>query len=755
MRYSPSMFTSEKNSFRKIPWKLLPLIFNLFCLPLFFSSAQDPIIVRRLESGIRFDGIPDEAVWNNIEPLPVTTFQPVTGREPSEKTEILLGYTDDYLWIGGRLYDSEPSLIRHNSKKRDDFGEENDYLGIMFDCLNDNENAFFFCTTPSGNRLDMNIFNDARNTIPYNISWNTYWDVKTSVTEKGWFVEMQIPLSSLRFREINGTARMGLIVNRWIPRKNEMIVFPALDSRFGTWVRLRPSMAYDIEIKGVRPGKPVYITPYVLGGTRMTHDADESGTAYKRSREITKEAGLDLKYGITSYLTLDLTVNTDFAQVEDDDQQVNITRFSLFYPEKRVFFQERSDLFNYSYGYNGLNGNIFYSRRIGLLNNEPVNILGGARLTGKIGKFDVGLINMQTERYSSELPSENFNVLRVKRPFINPYSYAGGIFTSRIRPGGSHDITYGFDTFINTAGDDYVELKISQTFSSGKDYKHLMDNTYLRYNMESSNNNKGWSYRASFDWLGRDYEPAMGYLQRGNVFIPNGNVRYAWMPGEKSFLFYHKVNYKAAAYFNTDGSFETLITGPGYEFETKNKIFAGIDPEFRREIIMDTFYIGSKTYIPEGAYSFLVAKGFINTPASARFLVNSEFEIGQYYDGSVVSIKAKPMWSLSGSIRLEGQYLYNLVSIPSRQQKFLSHVAGIKLTYMLNTKLSAGAFVQYNTETETFLTNLRLRYNPMEGNDLYLVFNEGRNTEIWRESTRLPRVDNQTIQIKYSYTFRL
>jgi hypothetical protein len=719
------------------------------------SSSQDPVIITRLEKEIVFDGMPDEDEWNTIVPLPVTTFQPVTGREPSEKTEILLGYTDDYLWIAGRLYDSEPSLIRHNSKKRDDFGEENDYFGVMIDCLNDNENAFFFCTSPSGNRLDMNIFNDARNTVPYNLSWNTFWDVKTAITEQGWFAEMRIPLSSLRFKEINGKATMGLIINRWIPRKNELIVFPGLDSKYGTWVRLRPSMAHDIEIKGVKPGKPVYITPYILGGTRMTHEPDEDGESFKRSEKITKEAGLDLKYGITSYLTLDLTVNTDFAQVEDDDQQVNITRFSLFYPEKRVFFQERSDLFNFSYGYNGLNGNIFYSRRIGLHENDPVRILGGARLTGKIGKFDVGLINMQTAKYSAELPSENFNVFRVKRVFLNPYSYAGGIFTSRIRPDGNHDITYGFDTFINTAGDDYVELKVSQTLSTGKNYKHLMDNTYLRYNMESSNNNRGWSYRASFDWLGKDYNPAMGYLQRGNVFIPNGNVRYAWMPGENSFFFYHKFNYKSAAYFNTDGSFETLITGPGYEFETKNKIFGGVDPEFRREIIRDTFYIDSKTYIPAGAYSFLIVKGFINSPASVKFLVNSEFEIGQYYDGTLISVKAKPLWSVSGSVRLEGQYQYNLLSIPARDQRYLSHVAGLKMTYMFSTKLSAGAFVQYNSTADAFLTNIRLRYNPREGNDFYIVFNEGRNTILWRESLMLPRVDNLTLQVKYSHTFRL
>ena len=740
--------------------KLILITFILFFISLMIISAQAPVVISRLNDEIVFDGMPDEKAWTNILPLPMVTLQPVAGNSPSEKTEVLVGYTDDFLWVAGRLYDSEPASIRYNSRKRDDFGDENDFFGVMIDCLNDNENGFFFCTSPAGNRLDLNIFNDARNNIPYNTSWNTFWEVKTVINSEGWFTEIRIPLSSLRFKEINGETIMGMTVNRWIPRKNEMIVFPELDPTFGSWVRLRPSMAADVVFKGLRPGKPVYITPYVLGGTRMIHtaepDQEEPGQMiYRRSSELTKEAGLDLKYSITSYLTLDLTVNTDFAQVEDDDQQVNITRFSLFYPEKRVFFQERSDLFNYSYGYNGFNGNIFYSRRIGLYNNEPVRILGGARLTGKIGKFDVGLINMQTAKHSGFVPTENFNVLRFKRNIINPFSYAGGIFTSRIRPGGEYDLTYGVDTYINTQGDDYVEFKFSQTYSSDTDYRSLPDNTYIRLNFESTNNNKGWSYRASFDWIGENYNPAMGYLQRGNVYIPNGNVRYAWLAGEKSAFIYNKVNWKGAAHYSTDGRLETIITGPGYEFETKNKIFAGVDPEYRREIIREAFYIDSATFIPAGDYSFICAKGFINTPGSKRFIVNSEFEIGGYFDGTVVSVRAKPQLALSRSVRIEGQYLYNRISVPRRSQFYLSHVIGLKGTYMFSTKLSAGAFVQYNTAADAFLTNVRLRYNPREGNDFYFVFNEGRNTDILRESPNLPRVDNQTLQIKYSHTFRL
>jgi hypothetical protein len=731
---------------------LLPSLFlSLFSVAV---SAQEPVAACRINGQIRFDGIPDEEAWNNIKPLPVTMLQPVTGGEPTERTEVLLGYTDDYFWIGARLYDSEPSLIQSFSKKRDDIGGENDFFGILIDCLNNNETGLFFCTTPAGNRMDNTIFNDARDQVPYNLSWNTYWDVKTAITDKGWFVEMRIPFSSLRFKADNGIITMGLIVNRWIPRKSEMIVFPAIDPKFGKWATRRPSLAHDIVFQNIKPKKPVYVTPYVLTGERMTHNLDSTGTFYKRSDSFTKEAGIDFKYGITSDLTLDLTFNTDFAQVEDDDQQVNITRFSLFYPEKRVFFQERSDMFDFTYGYNGSNGNVFYSRRIGLYNGHPVRILGGARVTGKMGKFDIGFINMQTAKYSSELPSENFNVLRLKRNIINPYSFAGGIFTSRIGPGGKINSTYGFDTFISAFKDNYIEFKVSQTYDSEKNYKKLLDNTFLRYNMESRNM-KGWSYRASFDWLGKDYDPAMGFIQRGNNFVFMENTRYGWLPGENSPLFSHKAYYKFYIYCNTGGQLETIITGPGWDFEGKSKSTGENEPEFHREIIRDTFYIDTKTYVPTGSYSFFILKENISSPATSRLSIKTENLLGQYYDGWLISSKLMPQWSVSQSIKIEGQYQFNKISFPSRKQSYISHVAGMKLTYMFSTKLSAGAFIQYNSAANAFLTNIRVRYNPREGNDFYLVFNEGRNTDITERIPRLPKIDNQTLQIKYSHTFIL
>jgi hypothetical protein len=731
-----------------------PLIL-LFFVSFPFVIAQDPFVVHRFEGDIVFDGIPDEDAWGKVIPLPVTTLRPVQGKEPSEKTEILIGYSDEYLWIGGRFYDSDPSQLQY-SKKRDDSDENNDVAGILIDCLNDNENAFLFGVSPAGNRFDMTVFNDARvdspNMNPFNISWNTFWDVKSTITEKGWFAEIRIPFSSLRFKEMEKGISMGMTAYRWIPRKNEMIVFPVLDPKYGRWVRFQPSLAHDILLQGIKPTNPVYITPYLLGGGKMSNNLDISGSSYKRSNNPILETGLDLKYGISSNLTLDLTINTDFAQIEIDDQQVNITRYSLFYPEKRIFFQERSDLFNFNLGNDD---NIFYSRRIGLYNGSiPVRIYGGARVTGKIGKFDVGFINMQTAKYTTQLASENFNVLRLKHKIFNPYSYAGGILTSRIGTDGSYNITYGLDSYIRAFKDDYIDLKFSQSYGPGIENKRLTDNTFLRLFMERRNN-KGWGYRSSLNWSGNEFIPAIGFLRRVSVYSFDERLRYGWVPGEHSFLYTHQFYLKYVSFYNTKGILETINAGPGWSFETRNKYTGEIEPEFHREILSDTFYVDKNTFILKGDYSFFSVKGKLWTPASSKVNVKIDYELGQYYDGSVISLKFKPQWSVSHSFKLDALYLYNRVHLPSRNQRYLSHVLGFKSLYMFSTKLSASAFIQYNSAENVFLTNLRIRLNPREGNDFYIVFNEGRNTDILREPIELPQVAYQTIQFKYSYTFIL
>jgi len=452
-----------------------------------YSDSVKRIVLQRIEGPITLDGLIDEPGWEKITPFPLIQHAPNFGEEPSERTVVLVAYDDEYLYLAGSLYDSEPSKILSATKQRDTVGAATDFFGMVIDCFCDKENGLAFFTTPTGLRWDATIANDGvterDNEMPFGLSWDTFWDVATSRNDEGWFAEFRIPFSSLRFQDEEGRVVMGIIIWRWIARKNEIYVFPAISPDSGAWSIVKPSLSQEVVMDGVYPKKPLYITPYVLGGHGLAYELNDDETAYKKIDDPVFEAGLDIKYGITSNFTADITVNTDFAQVEADDVQVNLTRFSLFFPEKRRFFLERASTFEFRFG--GPN-RLFYSRRIGINEDtdDMVRIYGGARLVGRVGGWDLGFLNMQTAEVEG-LPSENFGVLRIRRRVFNPFSYVGGMITSRIGMDGSYNVAYGLDGIIRIFGDDYLTVNWAQTFEKDAANKFLsLDPAKFRFSWE-------------------------------------------------------------------------------------------------------------------------------------------------------------------------------------------------------------------------------------------------------------------------------
>jgi len=436
-------------------------------IPVFSNKPASEVYISRLEGTILFDGIPDEAAWQEIDPFPMLMHRPVFGKEPTEETDVRVTYDEKYVYIGASFYAEDPSLIQSASKKRDAIGTSSDWLGVLFDTYNDNENALTFWTNPTGLRADFAVYNDgvpkSQNLPSMNSSWNTHWDVETQLNDKGWFIEMRIPVSSLRFQEVDGEVMMGMTLIRWVPYLNEEYSYPGIPDDYGDWGTMKPSMAQNVVFRDLKSKNPLYISPYVIGGFTQINELNDAETAYEFSRAKKLDAGLDLKYGISSNLTMDVTLNTDFAQVEADDQKVNLTRFSLFFPEKRQFFLENASLFDFQ---TGGTGTMFYSRRIGLDEDfRPVPIIGGVRLTGRNGPWDLGFMNMQTA-ISDSLPSENFGVLRLKKRIINNNSYLGGIITSRLGMDGSFNEAYGIDALIRITGDEYLKFIWGQTFEN-------------------------------------------------------------------------------------------------------------------------------------------------------------------------------------------------------------------------------------------------------------------------------------------------
>jgi hypothetical protein len=711
-----------------------------------------PLVIPRINGPVELDGLSDEAAWDGIEPFPMVMHMPNFGSELSERTEILLAFDDDNVYVAGRLYDSEPALIQSPSKKRDQTGLTNDWFGIVLDTFNDKENAVFFATMPSGLRTDIAVFNDAQGAAPMNISWNTFWDVKAVRGDDGWFAEMRIPISSLRFQSEGDRAVMGLIALRSIARKAEIHIFPAIEQRWGGYSILKPSQAREVAFQGLRSRRPLYLAPYFLGGAERSYELNDLETAYLREDEPTHEAGLDVKYGLTSNLTLDMTVNTDFAQVEADDQQINLTRFSLFFPEKRLFFQERSAIFDFGFS----NSNrLFHSRRIGIHNGDPVRIYGGMRVVGRVGGWDLGFIDMQTARVE-ELSSQNHGVLRLRRRVLNPYSYVGAMMTSRVGTDGSYNTAYGVDGIVRLFGDEYLSIKWAQTFDDERKADLVsLDPARIFVNWERRTQ-KGLGYNLAYSRAGPDYDPEMGYESRRDFTRFGNSVSYGWLPGRESGILRHILLAQGFAVVrNADGLVESAEVGPAYRLTTKSDIYLTVAPKLFYENVAETFSLSEEVDVPWGRYTFYGVSGSVRTPRGSLLWANTTFDAGSFYDGRLFSVATTPTWSVSNSLELSSTVRFNWASFPDRDLQYDTRLAKLRARLMLTTKFSASAFLQYNSANDVIITNVRIRYNPREGNDLYVVFNEGMNTDRFREVPALPRTSQRTLLLKYTYTFNI
>jgi hypothetical protein len=492
------------------------------------TLAQDTWMLPRLSGPVAVDGRVDEASWEAIDPLPLTKYEPDYLGELTEKTEIRVGYDDYYVYVSGRLFDSDPGGIRANSLYRDRYAGD-DTFAIILDTFNDNDNSLWFFVTPLGVRFDMAVSDDAESGFGRSVtqSWNTFWDAATHRDDRGWFAEMRIPYSSLGFQDKDGQVTMGLITYRYIARKNERHIFPSVSPEW-SMAFAKPSLAQDVVLSGVRSHRPVYLSPYGVAGVSRNNILNDSETAYVQDQGFIPDAGLDVKYNVTSNAALDLTVNTDFAQVEADDQQVNLSRFSLFFPEKRQFFQQRAGIFDYR---TGRADRLFHSRQIGLYEGETIRILGGARLVGRIGDWDVGLIDMQTQR-SDSLPAENFAVVRLRRRVLNEYSNTGLMVTSRLGDDGSYNVAVGTDGQFRLTGDEYFSFKFAGT--SDREINNsggggLVESSLIDLSWERRRD-EGLHYSATLARTGRDYEPGMGFETREDYSRVFARMGYGVFP---------------------------------------------------------------------------------------------------------------------------------------------------------------------------------------------------------------------------------
>jgi hypothetical protein len=679
----------------------------------FAQEAQRPSMqARKVERGPVIDGSLDDPAWQEA---PVTADfrqrEPQQGEAATEETRVRVVYDRSRLYVGVELLDREPAGIRATELRRDNTLETDDSFTVLIDSLHDHRNAFVFRVNPRGTRFDGQFQNEAA--FVYR-DWDEQWTVAAQITATGWVAEYSIPFKILRFTGATDQT-WGLNFERIIKRKNELVYWSGWEQNFGFH---HVSQAGHLTgLTDIRQEERLRIRPYVLAGY-------ESFRAVPRpDRNRLGEVGIDdLKYGLTSNLTSDLAVNPDFAQTEVDAQQVNLTRFSLFFPEKRQFFIEGRDYQTMGIGLLHFGPpplELFYSRNIGLGDaGEPVPVIAGGKLTGRAGGIDIGLIDVQTDD-SALLPSENFAGLRVKKQILSR-SYVGAILTNR-QGGGEFNRVAGADArfvfwqYLNVMG---LVAKSSDSRLSGREWA-----THLGTEWRADLLEAGVIYLD----IDPQFDPGIGFVRRNDRMLGSRvSLKPRPKPGSRVRQFDitpHNVSFHDG---NT-GHLESRETrlALGANFQKGDRIAIRADNNFER--LFRPFAIAPGVVLPPGEYDWNAFGGtftaFNGRPLSGRIDVSA----GGFYNGT------KTTWDLQGDVKpsknLSFNPTYQLNDVDLDQGSFVTHLFGLRANVSFTTNVLTAAYLQYNSSGDLAALQLRFNYIFRTIDNLYVVYNDSHFTD--------------------------
>ena len=568
----------------------------------------------RVNAPLRLDGALDEAVYEDVAPVGGFIQQvPNNGAASTEQTDVWVFYDDENIYVAARCWDSEPDSLVANDMRRDSFQIiRNDNFQVVFDTFYDRRNGVGFMVNPIGGFFDYQITDESRP----NSDWNPVWDRRTGRFDGGWTVEMEIPFKSLRYSP-RASQIWGIQLQRYVMRANEYSYLTLLPiNAFPGVLRLSAAGSLvGLEVPGA--GGNIEIKPYAISSVATDLNASPA-----ISSQGDGNFGLDVKYGLTENLTADFTYNTDFAQVEVDEQQVNLTRFSLFFPEKREFFLESRGIFDFgqgsSFGSGGGPGGggrpsggggffgggnaptVFFSRRIGLESGQTVPILGGGRLTGKVGQFSVGAVNIQTDDAPSiGARSTNFTVLRVKRDILRR-SRIGGIFTGRsvsTMGRGSNEV-YGLDAAFSFYDNVNFSGYYARTRTPG------LDGDDASYQAAFSYNGDLYGFHVDHLLVGDNFNPEIGFLRRDDFRRTFARAQYSPRPSSIEAVRQFRLGGSVDYILNGAGQLETRTAQLSFNTELENTDRVGIDVQKSYEFLVQPFQIASDVAIPVGGYGF-------------------------------------------------------------------------------------------------------------------------------------------------------
>ena len=693
---------------------------------------------------IRIDGRLDEAVY--VEVTPFTNFvqtEPSPGAPSTEKTETWVLFDDDHMYVTVRCWDTEPGRRVANEMRRDTVAVSagNDNVAFMFDTFHDKRNAYTFAVNPLGGFGDGQVTNQRQ----YNGDFNPIWNVKSGRFEQGWTFEAAIPFKSLRY----GPGRVqtwGFNAARTVRWKNEISYLSQVPESIAGNAGIMYS-SYAATVEGIEAppaaSRTIEVKPYVTSGIATDRLAVPSV-----ENDLDADVGVDVKFSLTQNLTADLTINTDFAQVEADEQQVNLTRFNLFFPEKREFFLENQGVFGFGGSGNFGGGDVpilFYSRRIGINGGRVVPIAAGGRMTGRVGRTTIGALNIQSREDDAALAaSTNFSVLRLKQDVLRKSSI-GLLATHR--------------SLAQTRNGANTAYGVDGTFAF---FNNLYINTYWARTDSRTPGGNDRSYRAQLDYAADRYGLQIEHLHIGDAFNPDvgfvrrSDVRKTYALGRFSPRLLkndtiRKLSWSGSiGYYETGaGRLDTRDTDVSFGVDFHNSDRFTVSGNQTYEFIPQPFRIAAGVTVPVGGYDYASLRGAFQFGQQRPVYGTIAVEHGSFYDGQKTTL------GLSGGrvklltrLYVEPSFSINRVTLP--QGNFTTRVVGSRITYTVTPRMFTSALVQYGSANNLLAINARIRWEYQPGSELFIVLNEQRDTV----GAGLPQLANRSFIVKVNRLFR-
>jgi hypothetical protein len=710
----------------------------------------------------------DDDAWSGLGPLAgFTQREPSEGQPVSQRTEVRVAFDGDALYIGAWLFDEDPSGIVVGQTLRDASLNDSDAFVVVLDTYLDRQNGFVFGTTPAGIEYDGQVAGEGvgggagsgrqqrGSAGGFNLNWDGSWDVATTRDDRGWYAEMRIPFSTLRYGA-GGSQDWGLNFERRIRRNNEQSTWAPVPRQFSAY---RISLAGTVALR-TPTRRTMTLSPYVLT------DGFKDYQVPSPENEYGFQVGGDAKIGLNQSLTLDLTVNTDFAQAEVDDQQVNLTRFSLFFPEKRSFFLENAGTFAVGAS---RSAELFFSRRIGLSEGQEVPIQAGARLTGKIGDFQIGLLTIQTDDVhdiddETELreqvaPPNNFGVLRAYREFGNR-TRVGAMLVSRINTSDTDDynVTYGIDARLGIGDALTLDGWASMTTTpvpAGEDTPG------------SGFNGGEYGFAGAMRHVTRDWQNSLGYRQIGDAFNPEvGFVnRRAYRHLNFRFLRHLRTenvswfrefrpHVSGSVFWSLEGFNESYLFHFDNHFAFENGAFFQL-PGFNLtgEGLEEPFEIREGIVIPAGTYHNVDWEFRANTNRGAPLSLSGGWGLGGFYNGTRFGPTATLVYRYSD--KLTASIRADYFDVRLDQGDFKTAVVRLNAAYSFTPRLYVQANVQYNDDTEDVSTNVRIGWLDTAGTGLFVVYNDTNHRGSFERTGIVAGPKQRQLVIKYSKLFDL